>query len=75
MKFNVAINHSRCGAAGECIDACKSGVWGWKEIEVKSFSGMRKRSMPAPIYPEKCVGCMECVKICPTKTISVTLIQ
>jgi NAD-dependent dihydropyrimidine dehydrogenase PreA subunit len=36
---------------------------------------MRKRSMPAPLYPEKCVGCMECVKICPTKTISVTLIQ
>ncbi len=70
--MKVEIDHSRCGAAGECVDVCESGVLGWGDVEVKTFLGTKKKKMPTPMHPEKCTGCMKCVNICPTKTIRVT---
>ncbi|AAB90017.1 MULTISPECIES: ferredoxin family protein [Archaeoglobus] len=71
MKFRVEFDPRRCGAAGECVDVCKNGVWTWKEVESR-FLGMRiRRRIPFPENQEKCTGCRKCERICPTRCVRV----
>lgn len=70
--MKIEVDYSMCGGAGECISACESGVWVWEEADLKKLTGTdTKRRMPSPKHPEKCTGCLKCVKICPVKCIKV----
>jgi 2-oxoglutarate ferredoxin oxidoreductase subunit delta len=70
--FKISFDASRCGGAGECIDACAQKVWDWQEREVDGVFGAKiKKRIPYPLHSEKCIGCMRCAKVCPLGIIQV----
>ncbi|MCS4540989.1 MAG: 4Fe-4S binding protein [Euryarchaeota archaeon] len=74
MPFLVRINHETCNGNGECFNSCPAGVFEashdgkcWVGGEKSMEGNLQKGS-----NEDLCVGCLVCVEVCPTKSITVT---
>lgn len=71
LKIEVIIDRDRCKSCELCIHACKRGVLAmdYTALNVKGYSPARVNC------PEKCLGCCNCVLMCPDSAISINKIK
>jgi NAD-dependent dihydropyrimidine dehydrogenase PreA subunit len=78
-KLIPVINLNKCQSDGKCVNSCTSQALGMKEITEFEFSHLsiigklktrfHGREKAMVLYPENCIGCGKCAKICPEKAI------
>jgi len=59
-----SIYYPLCGGACECVTACPRGWRIWRLAPMR-LSG-RVVYRPVLVKPEECIGCLNCVRHCPT---------
>ncbi|MFC1753643.1 RnfABCDGE type electron transport complex subunit B [Thermoproteota archaeon] len=70
VKGKIYIACSSQDAGRVVMQSCKVGCIGCKKCETTcKFDAIKVVDNLARIDYEKCVGCMQCVKVCPTKVI------
>ena len=60
---HIALDHSRCDACWECVDACPEAVIGKVDVWLHRHAVIRAG--------DRCSGCRKCVKICKAGALSV----
>lgn len=78
----ISIDRDRCTtpfACKRCLRICPPAIFA--VFAIKNVRGMETdRNEPgayglAPVYRDKCTGCLKCVEVCPVGAISVTMPQ
>lgn len=57
----IEIDLDMCNGCKTCVDACYLDVIRWDE----------KKEKPIVAYPEDCVWCLACERVCPVQCIEV----
>ena len=78
-RYIPDININKCESDEHCVIQCPNDVLEMRVItddEYKALSMIGKlkarvhgREKAFVIYPDECIGCGECVKVCPEKAI------
>ena len=61
MHVRIKINYDQCTGCKQCVKSCVFGVLEWLDDE------------PLVANPGTCNNCMDCVQVCPSKAINVTV--
>ncbi len=75
--MNISINKDKCKVPMNCrlcLEICPQCVFQIYPTGIKKFEEIPLENWKLRVsYTDLCVGCMECVKICPEKAIKVKL--
>lgn len=78
MAATITIDYARCIIPFECkrcLFVCPSTVLSVDAVKVEKFKETDPKEpgayMLLPLYRDRCIGCMECVRVCPEDAIKV----
>jgi len=78
MVATIDIDYAKCTTpfdCKKCLLVCPTSVLSVQAIKVERFKETDPREpgayMLLPIYRDRCIGCMDCVKVCPQDAIRV----
>lgn len=79
-KWQVLVDFHACGGKRTCIDVCPTDVFEMQPTTVRNPLFRLKINIhgglqAVPVNAEACIGCMECVKVCPELAIAVDLVR
>lgn len=65
-KHNVVIRTEVCKSCGLCVEFCRKGV-----LRISDKLNKNGYYYVEPVEDAECIGCMQCVSICPDLAIEV----
>ncbi|MDA8218739.1 MAG: 4Fe-4S dicluster domain-containing protein, partial [Dehalococcoidales bacterium] len=67
LDYRVTVDANACKECGYCAEACKLGVYSWAD-----YTNDRGYRPMLATKEDGCIGCGECIFVCPDFAISVT---
>ena len=79
MVATIEIDYGKCQTPFECkkcLMVCPTSVFSVEAIKVEKFKETDPKEpggyMLLPLYRDRCIGCMDCVQVCPQDALVVS---
>ena len=78
-NWRVVVDYHACEGKQTCLDVCPSDVFEMQPTQVRNPLFRLKIKIHGgkqafPVNESACIGCMECVKVCPELAIAVNAV-